>query len=270
MRTMTTIGAMLLLAVGVGRGDPPSVPATSSGPASASAPLPALPPIPSEDVKWKKTERIDTPAPLPPIEKPIEKEKPGDKPDAKKLKEEVEKLLKETDKSKENDKEKNHAEPADERTRLRNKLDELVEKLGEQKKNPKPPPAQHKTETPTDPHGKPAPKPVLPEGGKGIDLVRAAGNLYKAGDVPSAYEMVRGLDTNQMTKEDRAFADYVRAACLRKLGRTDDALKLYRTIADAKDDPFLAESAVVQITAIKSAQDLEAQLEQLKSRRKMK
>jgi len=266
---MTTIVAMLLLTVGVGRGDPPSVPATSPGLSPASVPLPAIPPLTSDTVKWKKTERIDTPAPLPHIEKPTEKGGQDDKPDAKKLKEELDKLLKETDKTKEKEKEKDHGEPADERTRLRNKLDELVEKLDQQKKNPKP--SQPKTDTPVDSHGKPTtPKPALPEGGKPIDLVRAAGNLYKAGDVESAYELLRVLDTNQMPKEDRAFADYVRAACLRKMGKTSDALKLYRAIADAKDDLFLAESAVVQITAIKSAQDLEAQLEQLKSRKKMK
>lgn len=266
MRTMTTIVAMLLLTAGVGRADPPSGTATSNGPVAKSLPVPAIPPIPSAELSWKKPERIDTPAPLPHLEKPADKGGKDDKPEAKKLKDEMEKLLKETDKVKE--KEKDRAEPTDERTRLRNKLDELVERLDQQKKSPKL--AQPKTDSPADPRGKPTTRPALPEGGKPVDLVRAAGNLYKAGDTEGAYELLRVLDTNQMPKEDRAFADYVRAACLRKMGKTNDALKLYRAIADAKDDLFLADSAVVQMTAIQSARDLETQLEQLKSRRKMK
>jgi hypothetical protein len=266
MRTMTTVGAVLLLAVGVGRGDPPSAPASPSGPALASPPLPSLPPIPPANGEWKKAERIDTPAPPPaadhkaPAPAPAEK---NEKPDAKKLKEEMEKLLKE-----QNDKLKDKGAADDERTRLHNKLNELVEKIDQQKKTPKPatPP---KTPDPHDTHTPPPPKTLVPEGGKPIDLVRAAGNLFKAGDADSALELLK-VDTTQLPKEDRAFADYLRAACLRKQGKTTEAVKLYRAIADAKDDPFLAESAVTQITAIKSAQELETQLTQLKSRRNPK
>ncbi len=245
-----TANVLLVLAVGVGRGDPPSETATPTSPRLSLSPLPSLPPIPADQVAWKKTERIDTPAPA----------DKAPKADPQKLKEEVDKLLKEQPA-------KEKPETASERDKLRGKLDELLEKLEQQKKSPKPPPAK-----PHDTHdAKPStPKVTLPEGGKPIDLVRSAGNLYKAGDHESAYELLKVLDTTQMPKEDRAFADYVRAACLRKLGRTTDAIKLYRAIADAKDDPFLAESAVVQLTAINSARDLEAQLEQLKSRRKTK
>lgn len=283
MRTTATVGVVLLLAVGVGRGDPPSGPATPVGPPLTSAPLPSLPPIPPADnlpwktggSLWQKSQPIDTPAPLPPVEKPAPSkaepppaEKGGtlDRPDAKKLKEEVEKLLKES-----SDKSKDKSEPAptSDRAEMLKKLDDLVDKIEQQKKAPKPATPPKPNDHP-DPHATPPGKPLLPEGGKPIDLVRAAGNLYKAGDPEGAFETLKVIDTNQLPKEDRAFADYVRAACLRKLGRTNDALKLYRAIADAKDDPFLAESAVVQITAIQSARELETQLEQLKSRRKPK
>jgi hypothetical protein len=251
MRTILTV-VVLVLAVGVGRGDPPPAPATLS----RSAPLPAIPPLAPDGLSWKRTERIDTPVPHPTAEKP----------DPKKLKEEMDKLLVEqTGAAK--DKEKDKAEPADERTRMRNKLDELIEKL-DQKKTTKPPPP---TTPPKQPHDPPeASKPLLPEGGKGIDLVRAAGNLFRSGDAAAADELLKLVDNAQLAKEDRAFADYLRAACLRKAGKSDQALKLYRAIAEAKDDPFLAENALLQITAIKSAQELEAQLEQLKSRKKPK
>lgn len=251
MRTILT-ATVLVLAVGVGRGDPPSDLTTPSAPLSRTAPLPSIPPLTQDSVNWKKTERIDTPHP------------PAEKPDPKKLKDEMEKLLKEQDGAQ---KGKEKGESADDRTRLRSKLDELIEKL-DQKKTPKTAPPTTPAKQPHDP---PEPsKPVLPEGGKGIDLVRAAGNLFKTGDAAAAEELLKLVDTAQLPKEDRAFADYLRAACLRKAGKPDQALKLYRAIAEAKDDPFLAENALLQITAIKSAQELEAQLEQLKSRKKPK
>lgn len=252
MRAILTAGVVLVLAVGVGRGDPPSAPATPPAPPSRTAPLPPIPPISGDGVTWKKTERIDTPT-----------EKP-EKGDPKKLKDEMDKLLQEG-KEGAKEKEKDKSEPADERTRLRNKLDELLEKLEQQKKTPKPTVPSKQPNEPSEPS-----KPLLPEGGKPIELVRAAGNLYRSGDAAAAEELLKLVDTTQLPKEDKAFADYLRAACHRKAGRTGEALKLYRAVAEAKDDPFLSENALVQIAAIKSAQELEAQLEQLKSRKKPK
>ncbi len=250
MRTMTTCGVLLVLAVGVGRGSPPSAPASPAGPTLAPAPLPALPTIPPSNLNWSKAERIDPPA---------------EKPETKRLRDEIEKLTKENPEAK-----PGKAEPADDRDKLQKKLDDLLEKLAEQKKSPKPNTPPVKPPDPHDPHPPAATKPPLPEGGKPIDLVRAAGNLYKAGDLVGAFDIVKLLDVSQLPKEDKAFAEYIRAACLRKQGKPTEAVAVYRAIADAKDDSFLAECAVVQITAIKSAQELEAQLEQLKSRRKPK
>ncbi len=253
MRAMSTFGVLLVLvlAVGVGRGGPPSGPASPPGPTLAPAPIPALPTIPPARLNWSKSEKIDTPV---------------EKAETKKLKDEVDKLMNEHPEPK-----PGKAEPADERDRLRNKLDELLEQLKEQKKSVKPSSPPTKPHDPHDPHPPTPIKPVvIPEGGKPIDLVRAAGNLYKAGDLEGAFGIVKVLDAGQLPKEDKAFAEYIRAACLRKQGKLTDALTVYKAIADAKDDPFLAECAVVQITAMKSTLELEAQLEQLKSRRKPK
>lgn len=251
MRAMTTCGVLLVMAVGVGRGSPPSALASPTGPALAPAPIPALPSIPPAKLNWSKSEKVDTPV---------------QNAETKKLKDEVDKLMNEHPEPK-----PGKTEPADEREKLQKKLDDLLEQLKDQKKNAKPVPPPGK---PLDPHDSHAPAPnksvVIPEGGKPIDLVRAAGNLYKSGDLESAFGIVKVLDHGQLPKEDRAFAEYIRAACLRKQGKLTDALAVYKGIADAKDEPFLADCAVVQITAIKSALELEAQLEQLKSRRKPK
>lgn len=238
MMTMITIGSV--------RGDFPkeTVP--------PPRPLAPLPPVKTEPLQWTKTEPIDTP--VSPAEPP--------KLSAGELKEQLELLKKELGIANE----KPALEPtADERTRLRNKLNSLVEKLGEKKKEPAPPPADKTHETP---HGGPTtpPPPTLTPAENPIDLLRASANLFKNGDSATAYELLKLVDNNQLTKEDRAFADYLRAASLRKAGKTTEALILYRTIAEAKDDPLLAEYALVQLNAIKSAQELEAQLQQLKSR----
>jgi hypothetical protein len=265
MRATTVTGVLLLLAVGVGRGDPPSAPAVPASPALAPpppiSPLPALPPA---TLNWSKSERIDTPAPPPKPVTPATTVTPA-KPDPKTLKGENDKLDAEHAEVK-----PGKAEPAEDKDALNQKLNDLLKKLAEQKNAPKPATPATKPHDPHDPHPPTPPKVILPEGGKPADQVRSAGNLFQAKDLDEAYRIVKGLDLSQLTKEDRAFAEYIRAACLRKQGKLQDALTVYRQIADAKEDPFLADCAVTQITAINSARELEAQLEQLKSRRKPK
>ena len=50
--------------------------------------------------------------------------------------------------------------------------------------------------------------------------------------------------------DDRAFVQYMTASCLRQLGKRSEAAVLYRDVADAKDDEFLAECAVWQLTSV--------------------
>ncbi len=208
------------------------------------APLPPIPPIKPDPLAWKKTDPADHSAEPPTT-------------DTKKLKEEIEKLTKAR-----RDEAKPTPEPTpDERTRLRARLDELIEKLDKPKVEPKP---AHPPDKGHDP------KPTLPEGGKPADTVRSAANFYRIGETDQALQMLKVTDTSQLPKEERAFADYLRAACLRKLGKTTEALTIYRDVAAANDDPFLAEHAKLQVTAIRSAQELEAQLEQLRGKRKPK
>jgi hypothetical protein len=189
------------------------------------------------------------PAPLPPIA-----------PSAKKLRDETDGLARDreqVEKDLANDK-----ASADERARLRSRLLELVEQLKAQRAAPPAALAKGKEAAPS-----PKPKFDLPAGNS-IDAVRLATNLYRADEVPSALSAFRAIETEKLSREDRAFVQYMTACCLRKLGKLTDATVIYRELANAKDDPLVSEYAVWQLNTLSSMQELETQLEQLRTRRK--
>lgn len=265
-----------------GRADEPAHPL-------AAVPLPKLPDLPPVSVPeptWRKSEPVvkfgpasdpyDPPKTLPDIPKkppaplaggkksePIDVPRPTDPPaDPKKLKDEVENLLRERELL---------TKPAggdtatsDERARLKAQMDALLKKLGEQGKKPAKP-----TEKPADHGTKPASKFDVPADGGVLDPVRVAANLYKDGDVDAALRVLAPIkDSGALTAEDRVFAKYLTACCQRRTGKVAEATKLFREIADAKEDQYLAECALWQISAIRSTQELETQLGQLRSRNK--
>lgn len=156
--------------------------------------------------------------------------------------------------------------PAGERAVLRAKLLELVKKL-EQKKMA-PPPAGPTKPGAKEPMPPPRAKFEVPEGLKPVDAVRLAQNLYRADEIDAALRAFRLIDVSALSREDRAFVQYMTACCLRKTGKLSEAAVLYREVADAKEDEFLTECAVWQLQTLRSSQELEAQLEQLRARRK--
>lgn len=231
--------------------------------------LPAIPPLsadptwgePAAVPDWKKArytadERAsDDPKPTasPPAVLPKPRGVGETKPttDTKALKDEMDKLLKlREDLQPEN--------ASDERTKLRNQLNDLLKKLDQPKSKP--------TEK-ERPHA-PPPKVSLPEGGKSIDTMRFAINAYKAGDVKGALDAFRLIDLEKLSGEERAFARYLTANCLRQTGKVAEATNIYREIADEKPDPLLTECALTQLGLIRSTRELDAQLEQLRARRK--
>lgn len=178
------------------------------------------------------------------------------------------------------------AAPA-ETTRLRLRLAELLLKLGS--RDAPRPPVQEVVPTaplpgkavpvpprPADPVvPKPAVMPPSPESdtppptgvGKIVDPLALAQALFRAGDYEAALGTYRLLDVAALGTEDSVTAQYMMACCLRKLGRFEEALPLYREVANAKDDAFLAECAQWQLGALSWRRDLEARLQQLRQRR---
>ena len=58
------------------------------------------------------------------------------------------------------------------------------------------------------------------------------------------------------------------ATCLRKLGKREEAAKVYREVAAIKDDPFVADCARWQLDTLAWRKDVESQLAQMRQRRK--
>ncbi|QEL13304.1 hypothetical protein [Limnoglobus roseus] len=203
----------------------------------------------------------DPPAVLPPP-------KPLDEP--RKLRTELEALAAERDAMA-----KDLAEPpgtASERAKLRAQLLELVKRVGEKKMAPAAPPMPPPTRVGKEPPVAPPPVPKFTpdDSTKPVDAVRAGQNYFRSGDVDAALRTFKLIDTNALPKEDRAFVQYMTACCLRKTNKLSEAAAIFREVADHKDDEFLAEYAVWQLSTMKSIQELETNLEQLRSRRKSK
>ncbi|MBA4065287.1 MAG: hypothetical protein C0501_16570 [Isosphaera sp.] len=126
------------------------------------------------------------------------------------------------------------------------------------------PPAQ-----PLPPPRPPAAVPKVGNGSRPVDALGLAMNLARDDEFEAALGAFRQIDPATLAPADRAFVRYMTASCLRRLGRTTDALVAYRDVAEApQDDEFLAGCAVWQVSMIRSNQELQAQLEQLRARAK--
>lgn len=114
----------------------------------------------------------------------------------------------------------------------------------------------------------PRPKFDFPDTGKVVDGLKTAMNLFRDNDYDSAYRAFQRIDRSQLSSEDRSFVQYMSACCLRRMNRRSESAALFREVAESKDDPFLVESALWQLSLIRTSQELETQLEQLRSRPK--
>ncbi len=83
-----------------------------------------------------------------------------------------------------------------------------------------------------------------------------------------ALDAFRLIDLAKLSGEERAFTQYLTACCLRQTGKVAEATAIYREITDEKADPLLTECALTQLGLIRSTRELDAQLEQLRARRK--
>jgi hypothetical protein len=100
-----------------------------------------------------------------------------------------------------------------------------------------------------------------------VDPLALAQALFKSGDFEGALAAYRLLDASKLSRREHAAAQYMTACCLRHLGKTAEAASLYREVANAREDDFLAECAQWQLGAIQWRQEMESQLQQLRKRR---
>ncbi|HEX5271926.1 MAG TPA: tetratricopeptide repeat protein [Gemmataceae bacterium] len=110
--------------------------------------------------------------------------------------------------------------------------------------------------------------PPTASAGGSIDPVAVAQNLFRAGDYEAALDAYRKVPLRGVTGEERAPTLYMIATCLRKLGKPDEAAKVYRDVAAIKDDPFVADCARWQLDNLTWRKEVEGQIAQLRQRRK--
>jgi hypothetical protein len=193
---------------------------------------------------------------------------PGPLADAKKLKDAVDALRK--DREGATKEATGDVGGADERMLLRLKL---LDKLKELPGRFNPPPVILAPPPTSVPPAGTTPDPAKPDPWVGtvpLDPLRVAQNLYKAGDIEAAYRAIQMQKPDTLSPDDRTFAQYLSACCLRRMGKLPQAAALYREIADGKRDPFITESALSQLSMIRTVQEIEGQLEQLRANRKVK
>jgi len=149
---------------------------------------------------------------------------------------------------------------ASERARLQAKLQELLYRIN----NPRPV---------TNPVPKlpvaPKPRPeTTPYEGKSIDPIREGMNRFRDNDFDIAYSVFRTIDTSSLGMEDHAFVQYMKACCLRRQNKIIEASNIYREVADAHENDFISECAIWQLSLIRTQQELETQIEQIRARTK--
>jgi hypothetical protein len=145
-----------------------------------------------------------------------------------------------------------------ERARLQAQLQELLLRLSAPRSAPN-----------TGPSVPVAPKPsIIPTNPdtKSIDPIREGVNRFRDNEFGVALDVFRLVDQGSLSREDRAFVQYLMACCLRRLNRLNDAAKIYREVADVHDDDFISECAIWQLSMIRTAQELETQLDLLRAR----
>ncbi|QJW94376.1 hypothetical protein [Frigoriglobus tundricola] len=154
-------------------------------------------------------------------------------------------------------------DPSVERARLQAKLLKMLETMSPPPTSYPPAPAPGAAKGPT--------KTETGSGGsKSIDPIREATNYFRDNDFEGARRTFQLIDPATLGAEDRAYVRYMLACSCRRMGKITEATDYYREVANSTADEFLANCAVWQLSLIKADQELQAQLEQLRSRAKNK
>jgi TolA-binding protein len=118
-------------------------------------------------------------------------------------------------------------------------------------------PARQTVETPASPDSPPVLEPLL--------LAHA---LFRSGNYEGALPAYRLIRLEGLKAEERAPVQYMVAACLRKLGKTDEASTLFREVANCRGDEQVAACAQWQLSVLRWQREMEQQLQSIRERRK--
>ena len=117
------------------------------------------------------------------------------------------------------------------------------------------------------PHGKNAPKDGS-EMAPATDALALGHVLYKAGNWELALKAYRMVSTTGMKADERAPIQYMTAACLRKMGKLDEAAAVFREVANIRGDEQIAACAQWELVQLRSQMEFETQLKDVRERRK--
>ncbi len=110
--------------------------------------------------------------------------------------------------------------------------------------------------------------PIRVEINRPVDPLALAQSLFRSDDYAGALRAYRLIDPTSLSADNRLMIQYMIASCLRHLGKLEEASALYREVANAKGDEILVECAQWQLAAIQWRQQLQAELDQVRQRRK--
>ncbi|MCS7159543.1 MAG: tetratricopeptide repeat protein [Gemmatales bacterium] len=94
--------------------------------------------------------------------------------------------------------------------------------------------------------------------------------LFQAGNYEAAFAAFRLVEPITLSREDRLLLQYLQATCLRKLGRTEEAVKLYRDIANSRSEAFAVECAQWQLSHLRWQQETQRRLQQIRTWREQR
>lgn len=165
------------------------------------------------------------------------------------------------------------AQPGGEEMRLRLRIAELLGRLQEKPRGtPVPPGKSAKADqvvpppsvsTPTT-----LPPPSLPQEPTSISAQLAlAETQFQATQFDGALQTLRQVDTGSLSAREQTWAKFLMAGCYRKLGKLAEAAKLYREVAEVKDDPFLRETAQWHLSLLNWRQELQGELSTMRGQR---
>ena len=171
----------------------------------------------------------------------------------------------------------------DENAKLRVRVRDILTKLAARKKNQTtgtgsaPPKSGVPTSQPATKENKSADNeadpPVVPEttstskGARPLDPLALAHSLFQSGNFEAALKAYRMIELKGMKAEERLPIQYMTATCLKRLDKIDEAITMYREVANSRGDEHLALCAQWQLSALRWQRELLSQLTEVRQRR---
>jgi hypothetical protein len=110
-------------------------------------------------------------------------------------------------------------------------------------------------------------KNTEPAAVKSIDATSVAYSLVRAGKYDAALTVYQSIDVKETSYDERSTIQYLAATCMRNVGKIDEATNLYREVANAKADPYIATCAQWQLASMRWEQSMKERLEEIRKRR---